>query len=165
MSTPAIDRVLARIVIDDNGCWIWQGATRSPGYGHVGVKGPDLKWRMVGTHRITYEYFIGPIPDGHQLDHLCRVRLCANPYHLEAVTSRENTLRSPVAIGGLNAAKTHCKRGHEFTAENTYRRGTARECRICRAASHHKISLQRHPIEIGDNAALETGDDRNTVTV
>lgn len=74
---------------------------------------------MVLAHRYAYELLVGPIPEGLHIDHLCRVRLCVNPAHLEAVTCHENNRRStsPTAV---NAKKTHCPRGHEYTEENTY---------------------------------------------
>lgn len=109
-----------------NGCWEWSLCTdRATGYGvtrHGGKK--------VNAHRLSYELFVGPIPEGLCLDHLCRNRLCINPQHLEAVTTRVNIIRgeSPSAI---NAAKTHCKKGHEFTGENLVFDGEKRRCRIC----------------------------------
>jgi hypothetical protein len=83
---------------------------------------------------VAYELAIGPIPEGLTIDHLCRNRGCVNPAHLEAVTNRTNLLRGD-GIAALNARKTHCKRGHEFTPENTYvwREGT-RACRACHTA-------------------------------
>jgi hypothetical protein len=99
-------------------CWLWLGPPNSDGYGHIG-EGPH-KGRLLKVHRVTYELLVGPIPEGLELDHLCRVRLCVNPVHLEAVTNRENMLRG-VGVCALNARKTHCKHGHEFTPENTYR--------------------------------------------
>lgn len=83
------------------------------------------------AHRVMWELMVGPIPDGKVLDHLCRNRGCVNPAHLEVVTQGENVLRGigPVAV---NARKTHCKNGHEFTEENTIiRREGWRGCRTC----------------------------------
>ena len=114
--------------VDKSGdCWIWTGSVTSGGYG-------SLLWngRARQAHQVVYELLVGPIPDGLELDHLCRVRHCVNPSHLEPVTRRENVRRgvSPVAV---NARKTHCKRGHEFTLENTYARPDgARVCITCR---------------------------------
>lgn len=91
------------------------------------------------VHRVSLELAGRPIPEGLVTDHLCRVRRCFNPDHLEAVTRQENTLRSPVAIAALNAAKTHCVHGHEFSPENTYvyqenpTGAPRRRCRTCRA--------------------------------
>jgi hypothetical protein len=84
---------------------------------------------------------VAPVPEELQIDHLCKVRNCCNPRHLEPVTPRENTHRSSSAPG-VNAKKTHCKRGHEFTPENTLqfngRHGIERQCRICHNARGRK---------------------------
>ncbi|KAB2977369.1 HNH endonuclease [Streptomyces sp. SS1-1] len=90
-----------------------------------------LGGRYQMAHRVAYQEIVGPIPEGLQLDHLCRVRHCVNPAHLEPVTSRENTLRGENLVA-INAAKTHCKRGHLFDAANTYRWRNSRICRECR---------------------------------
>ena len=84
------------------------------------------------AHRVAYELTNGPIPDGLELDHLCRVRHCVNPSHIEAVTHRENTLRGTGPIPH-RARQSHCKHGHEFTPENTYRLPNG--CRHCRTCS------------------------------
>lgn len=83
------------------------------------------------AHRYSYEYFIGPIPDGMTIDHLCENPSCVNPFHLTLATQRDNILRGN-NICARNARKTHCKRGHEFTPENTMLlRGGRRQCREC----------------------------------
>lgn len=107
-------------------CWIWGGVPTWDGYGRFG--GNDTR-----AHRRAYELAIGPIPAGMVIDHLCEVRLCVNPVHLKATTQRENVLRSVRTMPNVNAAKTHCSAGHEYTAENTYRRPHGgRDCRTCR---------------------------------
>ena len=109
-------------------CWVWTGATtRRRGYGRIRVGGGE---KML-AHRLAYEWFVGPIPEGLVLDHLCRNPRCCNPQHLEAVDHRENCLRgtSPWA---QNARKTHCANGHEFTPENTRISRGARDCRACK---------------------------------
>lgn len=122
---PAEDRFWEKV--EPTGfCWNWTGCVVVAGYGRFGV-GNGV---VANAHRWAYEYLVGPIPEGADLDHLCRNRACVNPDHLEPVTRGDNVLRgfsSPAA----NARKTHCKNGHEFTEENTIRRRGTRECRTC----------------------------------
>lgn len=112
-----------------DGCWLWQGGTDIWGYGTFSVRG-----RGVGAHRYSYELIRGSISDGLTIDHLCRVRACVNPDHMEAVTVRVNCLRGygPTA---MNARKQVCAHGHQFTADNTYvvKRTDGRTYRRCRA--------------------------------
>jgi hypothetical protein len=112
-------------------CWIWTAYTDAAGYG-VFREG-TLRLR---AHRVAYELLIGPIPEGLVIDHLCRNTSCVNPSHLEPVTTRVNTLRG-VGPAARQAQQTHCKRGHEFTPENTYLElgGRKRVCRTCKLAS------------------------------
>jgi hypothetical protein len=125
---PVVERILARIAIDERECWAWQGATCF-GYGVVGMGRRSDGTQQ--THRALYEIVVGPVPDGMQLDHLCRNRACCNPDHLEVVTRRENIMRGE-STAAINARKTHCKRGHEFTPENVHRGPTgARQCITC----------------------------------
>lgn len=124
-SVPARERLFSRLTIDPSGCLLWTGAQASVGYGQI-----MINRRNEYVHRVMYRLFVGPIPDGMVLDHLCRVPLCANPAHLEAVSQRTNVLRGG-APAALNAAKTHCFRGHPFTPENTVTDGRRRRCRAC----------------------------------
>jgi hypothetical protein len=117
-------------------CWPWTKTRLVSGYGQVYV-GRDSGFAagiLALAHRVAYQLAVGPILEGLTIDHLCRNRACCNPAHLEAVTGRENGLRgfSPPAI---NARKTHCIHGHEFTEENTYRPPSGqRECIKCKRA-------------------------------
>lgn len=88
------DRALDRIhPIPVTGCWLWDGADSGDGYGKIKVDG---KSRYV--HRVIWEALYGPIPEGMVLDHLCRVRCCCNPAHLELVTVKENTHRGEAVL-------------------------------------------------------------------
>jgi hypothetical protein len=87
------ERAIERVVVDDNGCWLWPGATAS-GYGMIRVGShSDGTRRTKAVHVVMWEHFEGPVPDGLELDHLCRVRPCSNPGHLEPVTHQENMRR------------------------------------------------------------------------
>jgi len=121
---------------DETACWIWTGSTNYR-YGHL-WDGRAKKLRK--AHRVSYEIHIGPIPNGLVIDHLCRNILCVNPAHLEAVTIRENTLRG-VGPTSINARKTHCNHGHEFTEQNTYRTAKGRYCVACQRNSHRRRAL------------------------
>lgn len=132
-----IERFLLKVEVEDRGwespCWIWIGTRDHKGYGKFW---PDAKG--VPAHRWSYENWVGPIPAGLQMDHLCRVHPCVNPDHVDPVTAKENQVRSPFDP----AVKTHCPKGHLYDDANTYRypptekhpRGR-RGCRTCAAAS------------------------------
>ena len=114
----------------NTGCWLWTAAANGRGYGTFWSEGKNVL-----SHRYAYERWVGPIPDGLQIDHLCRVRNCVNPGHLEPVTSRENTLRGET-VGAANASRTHCPQGHEYDEKNTYVWRSERYCRTCGNARH-----------------------------
>jgi len=112
-------------------CWEWAAPLTHKGYGELSVNG-----KQVLVHRWSYEYHREPIPTNLQIDHLCRVRHCVNPAHLEVVTSQENTRRGLDAITRANRIKrkpkTHCIQGHPFNEENTLINSRGwRACRLC----------------------------------
>jgi hypothetical protein len=111
------ERLWARVNKTDT-CWLWTGSLGHGGrYGAMVVDG-----KAKATHRIAYELLVGPIPDGLEIDHLCRVHRCCNPFHLEPVTHRENLRR------GIQATKTHCDRGHSEPLTKTAFGRLCREC-------------------------------------
>jgi len=103
-------------------CWLWPGYTNEDGY---------ARKNGVGVHRIMWELTYGPIPEGLEIDHLCRVRNCIRPDHLQAVDHRTNTMRGGT-IPAYNGAKTHCPQGHPYDEQNTrIDRLGKRYCRAC----------------------------------
>jgi len=120
------ERFCIRYAQDDNGCWVWMGALDKDGYGKFKIGSrTDNSRRMVRPHRWSYEFAIGLIPDGMQIDHLCRNRACVNPAHLEAVTPLENHRR------GLRALFPVCPKGHAIEGRNEVKRKGGHRCRIC----------------------------------
>lgn len=110
----------------NSGCWLWLGCLFNGGYGSFRANGKSLL-----AHRWAYEHFVGPIADGLELDHLCRVRCCVNPRHLEPVSKRENQRRG-IGWVAKQMAATHCPKGHEYTPENTrVWHGNSRSCWTC----------------------------------
>lgn len=134
--TPPIERLLRRCIETENGCWVFQGATKE-GYGVVGLGSRGDGNAL--AHRLTYTHFIGEVPDGLDLDHLCRVRSCCNPWHLEPVTRWVNANRGLRATGYRDS---HCKNGHEYTPENTRMKSGYRRCVVC-LRSHQRAERQR----------------------
>jgi len=119
-----LGRLLAKVSVGD-ACWEWTGCRERSGYGSF-----YMGQRRAYAHRAAYQLLVGPIPDGLQVDHLCRNRACVRPDHLEPVTQRENILRgaSPAAH---RAQQTHCLRGHRYEPSTTQWKRGRRECLIC----------------------------------
>lgn len=134
------ERLMAAVEIDpDTGCWLWTHLSRyRDGYGQIRFKGTKHK-----AHRLSYETFVGPIPDGLVLDHLCRVRHCINPAHLEPVTQAEN-LRRGMAPAHITHRTGVCQRGHVITGYNAQRQvGGWTNCRECRNASKRRYFARK----------------------
>ena len=130
-----VERFRRRYVVADTGCWLWTGPLNNTGYACYGG---------TSAHRWAYAEFVGPIPPKFQVDHLCRVRHCVNPAHLEAVTAAENNRRSIGNGGQVEAAKTHCPRGHAYDEGNTYRnRKGYRFCRTCHREAQRRYKVLR----------------------
>jgi hypothetical protein len=131
MDAKTAERFFSRVDTEGpGGCWLWTGYTMINGYGIFYV----VKKRSL-AHRVAYEHLVGVIPEGLDIDHLCRVRNCINPDHLEPVTRQENLLRGigPSLARARKGTKTHCVNGHEYTPQNTYIKPSngLRHCRTC----------------------------------
>ena len=126
----ALDRLFRKSIPEPNtGCWLWEGAL-TDGYGNTEYRRTKIK-----AHRFAYELLKGSIPIGMQIDHLCRMRCCVNPDHMEIVTQRMNARRGRDA----RPYNTHCKNGHELSGDNLSQwrdkdGGLHRRCLICHAA-------------------------------
>jgi len=127
-----LDRYWAKVQVGElDECWNWTAYRDENGYGRFSVNG-----RYVLAHRFAYEALVGPIPEGLELDHLCRNRACENPWHMEPVTCQVNVLRG-IGLAALNAAKTHCPQGHPYDADNTRHYRGWRYCITCQYIRNH----------------------------
>lgn len=112
-------------------CWLWSRAISSTGYAVARLgKKPTGKTPMRHVHKWLWEQINGVVPGGRQLDHLCRVRHCVNPWHLELVDNRTNVLRG-IGPTAINARKTKCPVGHPLSGKNLYVHNGKRSCRKC----------------------------------
>ena len=127
-------------------CWRWTGAHSIKGYGYFGTPEGTAQ-----AHRWIYQQLVGPIPPGLTIDHLCRVRDCMNPAHMEPVSRGENVLRGN-GHSAQNARKAVCKRGHPFTGDNLYPKNRRRHCRACRAENDRQRKDRNNPNRLPPNA-------------
>jgi hypothetical protein len=130
------ERWLRRIEVDAAGCWLWTGYIAPNGYGRTSFG----QQRGAYVHRVVYEVLVGLIPPGLHLDHLCRVRHCVNPDHLEPVTPGENVRR------GANATKTCCINGHAYTPDNTRHQKAGRYCVTCNRERQYRNRKRREAL-------------------
>lgn len=130
-----------------SGCWLWTGATTEAGYGVFWAR--PLRY----AHVFAYEMFIGPIPEGLELDHKCRVRNCCNPRHLEPVTHAENTRRG--IAGVLYEHPTHCPKGHPYSGENlSLRFDGRRRCKECKREEYHRLTPEARSARVARKREL-----------
>jgi hypothetical protein len=122
----------------NTGCWLWTGAAINTGYGKVNHGRPS---RQLLAHRVAFTELVGEIPPGRQMDHLCRVRLCCNPAHLEAVTAAQNVWRR--AVAPKPAERRVLAFGPESKRSHGNRSSYARGCRCepCTAANTRACGL------------------------
>jgi hypothetical protein len=137
------DRFEQFIIRDPNsGCWFFMGADDNNGYGGFRrSKEKGGKWTK--AHKVSYDLFVGKVPEGKILDHLCRVRCCVNPEHLEPVTYKENADRG---LTGINmSSKTHCPQGHPYRGDNLYiKPNGGRDCKTCRKEANRRCRENRN---------------------
>lgn len=133
-------KLFSRKLDKSGSCWLWTGVVSSNGYGVIQRNG-----KVIYVHRYSYTYYKGDIPPRYVIDHLCRVPLCVNPKHLEAVTIGENVLRG-VGAAARNKLKTECPQGHSYTEDgDVYTSKRGRVCRICRNVSLRKTRVKGNP--------------------
>ena len=122
-------------------CWLWTAARNASNYG-VFYPQTDV---AIMAHRWAYEFCVGPIPEGLEIDHLCRTHNCVYPWHLEPVTHRVNQHRG-MSFSGVNSRKTHCDNNHPLSGDNLYIEvGGGRRCIACRQGGRARRLLEATP--------------------
>ena len=140
-----VDRFISKIIhYKGTDCWGFAGKKDPGGYGHFGLCGTSRP-----SHCMAYELAVGEIPDGKEIHHKCDNPGCINPYHLEALTRAEHVNKTT----GHPKNRTHCKRGHAFTPENTRLYNGFRTCRACVVL---RFKVKRDPLyqEVGASSSL-----------
>ncbi len=133
---PVVERLLEKVLKTESGCWVWTGSVRKD-YGQIRARKIDGTWSVRQAHVVAYEELVGPVPEGLELDHLCRNTLCINPDHLEPVTHKVNIERGLVARGVVAFAPTrpassscdHCASTFEMNRLGRRRRFCSDDCR------------------------------------
>ena len=138
----SVEEKLRRKTNHVNGCWIYLG---QPSARYADVK---INNKRLGIHRWSYEHFTGRIPEGFQIDHICKNTKCWNPSHLRTVTPKENQLNNWVIQKSLN--KTHCNHGHELKDKNIYWYNGHRRCKKCRAMSSQTQWLNTKKVTLNE---------------
>ena len=116
-------------------CWEWNGSKQAGGYGQISRGHTET----LLVHRLSWEILVGPIPDGLQLDHLCRNKTCVNPDHLEPVTFQENLRRGAPINAELLRRRTHCVHGHPLSGDNIrIRSNRGKRERVCKECARRR---------------------------
>jgi hypothetical protein len=139
--TPSVSQRFWAKVNEDGECWVWTGSKIGKGYGQFTQGGTA---RQMLAHRWAYEAMVDLIPEGLELDHLCRNKACVNPEHLEPVTHAVNIERNPNAINNTARLVTNCPQGHEYDEANTRWYRNKRHCRACGRAATAAYRARRH---------------------
>ena len=120
----------------NSGCWLWMAALKRDGY---------AKFTSHSTgHKMAFLHWNGVVPEGKEIDHICGVKCCVNPQHLQAITHKENVAKS--GSWDFNRRKTHCPKGHPYSGENLYISGTNRQCNICRRERSYAFFLKKKEV-------------------
>lgn len=131
-----LEQRIRRLSEESGDCWLWTRRLDKDGYGRITVNK-----RPARAHRVSYETFVGPIPEGLELDHLCKVRRCVNPKHLEPVPHLVNVERS-VDVG-RRSGPNQCVHGHLLDDVNTYRVQGLTQCRECHRKRNREYAARR----------------------